>query len=195
MTDRPTQRIKIPFETSSSWVVTPAMPATAPVDLVNSGRGTETGRIPTRRRLPGTDPPWGSSEGQIGSCGAGRRRRRRLQVEVRGARRSPLPGSNCHAGTAHPGGRNIIWKHRQTVVASIKAKGPISLWPKDFGCWPCNCNVPILSPAGDLCCISSLLSLPSFPVTPTVKIKRQKCPQNGFKNVHTAGFICFEANN
>lgn len=99
----------------------PVMPETAPVDPVNSGRGTETGRNPTSRRRPGTDSRRGSSQGLIGTCGA---ERRRSQVEVGGDPCHPLPQSKCHAGRPRPG------KRPETVVVNIKAnyisdfKGP-----------------------------------------------------------------------
>lgn len=41
-------------------------------------------------------------------------------------------------------------------------KQAASWWPRSLGCRPCNCNDSSLAPAGDPCCMSSPISLPSF---------------------------------
>lgn len=94
--DKLIQCVKIPFETSS-WV---EMPATAPVDPVNSGTGTRTERKARSRACPGTGQPCRPSDRRTESHGAATRG---PQVAV--ARWSPLPGSNRHPARAHPGKR------------------------------------------------------------------------------------------
>lgn len=109
------QYIKIPFETFSSWVV---MPATAAGDPVNSGIGIGTGRNERKLGCLEKDPPMGHSWRWTGSC---RAVRMRSQVEPGVARRSPLPGSSCHAVMPHPGER---------ATKQLKLVGTLSYTPK-----------------------------------------------------------------